>query len=73
MTSRYEAAYRRSLADPEGFWAEAAEVVHWDRRWDNVLDDCRSAIHSLVRGRDVNTCYNALDRHVERAAATSRR
>ena len=39
MSSRYDEVYRRSLQDPMGFWAEAAEAIHWDKRWDRVLDD----------------------------------
>jgi len=35
--------YRRSLEDREAFWAEAAEDVHWERRWDRVLDDSRGS------------------------------
>src|SRR3546814_15803004 len=38
MTSRFDAVYRRSLDDPEGFWGEAAEAVRWYRKWDRVLD-----------------------------------
>jgi hypothetical protein len=33
--------YDRSMRDPEGFWGEAAEALHWDRRWDRVLDDSK--------------------------------
>ena len=35
MSSRYDAVYKRSIEDPEGFWAEAAEAVHWYEKWDN--------------------------------------
>ncbi len=69
MTSRYEAAYRRSLADPQGFWAEAAEDVHWFRRWDTVLDDSRSPFTRWFAGGMVNTCYDAVDRHVAEGRA----
>jgi propionyl-CoA synthetase len=65
MTSRYEETYRRSLADPEGFWAEAAEAIHWEKRWDRVLDDSQAPFYRWFRGGRLNTCYNALDRHVE--------
>ena len=37
----YAETYRRSLAEPEAFWAEAAEAIDWERRWDRVLDDSR--------------------------------
>ena len=64
MTSRYEDAYRRSLADPEGFWGEAAAAIDWERRWDRVLDDSRPPFYRWFRGARLNTCHNALDRHV---------
>jgi propionyl-CoA synthetase len=64
-TSRYRDAYRRSLTDPSGFWAEAALEIHWDRRWDRVLDDSRAPLYRWFSGGRLNTCYNALDRHVE--------
>ena len=63
-TSRYRDAYRRSLTDPAGFWAEAAGAIHWDRRWERVLDDTRAPFYRWFAGAELNTCYNALDRHV---------
>ncbi len=65
MTGRYEDAYKRSLADPEGFWAEAAEAIDWERRWDTVLDDSKPPFHRWFAGARLNVCHNALDRHVE--------
>ena len=65
MTSRYDDVYARSLEDPEGFWAEAAEQVHWYRKWDRVFDDSRKPFYRWFTGGIVNTCYNAIDRHVE--------
>ncbi|MGH8541397.1 MAG: propionyl-CoA synthetase [Stenotrophobium sp.] len=67
--SKYTETYRRSLADPEGFWAEQAETLHWDRRWDKALDDSNAPLHRWYAGGQINTCYNALDRHVERGRA----
>ena len=64
MTSRFEDIYRRSLADPEGFWAEAAAAIHWHKSWDKVLDASRAPFYRWFVGGFVNTCYNALDRHV---------
>jgi propionyl-CoA synthetase len=61
----YEAAYRRSLADPEGFWGEAAEGIHWTRRWERVLDTSRAPLYRWFAGGELNTCYNAVDRHVD--------
>ncbi len=62
---RYTDIYQRALRDPEGFWAEAAEDVHWDRRWSRVLDDSRPPFYRWFAGGALNTCYNALDVHVE--------
>ncbi len=60
----YQDSYRRSLDDPEGFWGEAAEALHWDRPWDRVLDDSNKPFYRWFRGGRLNTCYNAVDRHV---------
>ncbi|MDP6351478.1 MAG: propionyl-CoA synthetase [Alphaproteobacteria bacterium] len=65
MTSRYEETYARAQSDPEGFWAEAAEAIHWYKRWDRVLDDSNPPFYRWFPGGEVNTCYNALDRHVD--------
>ena len=61
----YTGVYQRALNDPEGFWAEAAEDIHWDKRWDRVLDDSRPPFYRWFTGGALNTCYNALDVHVE--------
>ncbi len=65
MSGAYAEAYGRSLSDPEGFWSEAAEAVHWFRRWDRVLDDSRAPLVRWFVGATMNTAYNALDVHVE--------
>ena len=64
MTSRYDEVYRSWQTDPEGFWAEAAEDVEWVTRWDRVLDTSRPPSARWFVGGEINTCYNALDRHV---------
>jgi propionyl-CoA synthetase len=60
----YSSVYERSLKDPEAFWAEAASALHWDRPWDTVLDDGQAPIYRWFKGGQLNTCYNAVDRHV---------
>jgi len=65
MTSRYDEVYGAWKRDPEGFWAEAAEDIAWTRRWDKVLDASRPPFYRWFPGGVMNTCYNALDRHVE--------
>jgi len=62
--SGYEAHYRRSLEDPEGFWGEAAEDILWERRFDRVLDDSAKPLYRWFPGGTLNTCFNALDVHV---------
>jgi propionyl-CoA synthetase len=70
--SVYDATYGRSLADPAGFWAEAAEDLYWDRRWDKVFDDSRPPFYRWFVGGALNTCYNALDLHVDRGRGKQR-
>ncbi len=70
--SVYEEAYARSMRDPEGFWAAAAEDVHWDKRWDRVFDDSRKPFYRWFTGGELNTCYNALDLHVDRCRGKQR-
>ena len=65
MPSRYAELHARSLSDPESFWAEAAEVIHWTKRWERVLDDSNPPSYRWFTGGELNTCYNALDLHVE--------
>ncbi|WP_343031255.1 propionyl-CoA synthetase [Thermochromatium tepidum] len=60
----YQTLYDRSLRDPAGFWAEAAELIDWDRPWDRVLDDSNPPFYRWFKGARLNTCYNAIDRHV---------
>jgi propionyl-CoA synthetase len=61
------------MRDPEGFWAEAAQALHWDRRWDRVLDDSEvkhgATFYRWFSGGQINTCYNAVDRHVDNGRA----
>jgi propionyl-CoA synthetase len=62
---QFDEVYRRSLEDPEGFWGEAADDIFWFKRWDKVLDASRPPFYRWFEGGMTNTCYNALDRHVE--------
>jgi propionyl-CoA synthetase len=66
MPATYDAVYQRSIEHPEEFWADAAEDVHWFRRWERVLDRSREPFYRWFTGGVTNTCYNALDIHVER-------
>ncbi|KPK40493.1 MAG: propionate--CoA ligase [Gammaproteobacteria bacterium SG8_47] len=68
-SSGYEALYARSIADPEGFWAEAADDIHWSTPWSRVLDDGNKPFYRWFVGAELNTCYNALDVHVDSGRA----
>ena len=63
MTSINETR-RRSLEDPERFWGKVAEGIDWIKPWDRVLDDSNPPFFRWFAGGQLNTCYNALDRHV---------
>ncbi len=62
---KYADVYKRSLAEPEAFWAEQAKALHWDKPWEKVLDASAAPMYRWFAGGRLNTCYNALDRHVE--------
>jgi propionyl-CoA synthetase len=62
----YAEAYQRSLADPEGFWLEAAGLIDWTVMPSAAVDASRPPFYRWYPGGELNTCANALDRHVER-------
>src|SRR5262245_52673479 len=72
MKGAYDQVYTRSMADPEGFWAAAAEDVYWDRPWDRVFDDSRPPFYRWFVGGQLNTCYNCLDLHCNRGRGKQR-
>ncbi|WP_052326766.1 acetate--CoA ligase [Deinococcus peraridilitoris] len=59
----YDARYRRSLDDPQGFWSDVARELHWFRPWSTVLDWQEPHARWFVDGQ-TNIAYNALDRHL---------
>ena len=60
----YEDTFRRWRQDPEGFWAELARAVEWERPPRRILDDSRAPLYQWYPDGVLNTCHNALDRHV---------
>ena len=62
--SRYHEVHARSLADPEGFWGEAAREIDWIEPARKIFDPTMGLYGRWFAGAVVNTCYNALDRHV---------
>ena len=61
----YRSVYRRSMDEPEAFWAEAAGELHWDRPWQRVLNFDEPPRYRWFEGGKLNTCFNAVDRHVQ--------
>jgi len=61
----YNEIYDRSLADPEGFWLEQAEAIDWTRKPTKALFDDNAPLYEWYSDGLVNTCWNAVDRHVE--------
>lgn len=65
----YSDVYQSWQDNPEAFWATVAEDISWYSKWDTVLDDSEAPIYRWFKNATVNTCYNALDRHVENGRA----
>lgn len=65
MTYNYDDIYRMSIEEPENFWATAAQKVYWYKKWDEILDKSNKPFYKWFKGGVINTCYNALDIHVE--------
>ncbi len=65
MSNLYAEAHEQSLQDPEGFWGPIAEDCFWYKKWDKVLDDSNKPFYRWFSGAQTNTCYNAVDLHVE--------
>ena len=63
-TSRYRDCYERSVQQPEDFWLDAAGKIGWSTPPGRALDSSRAPLYGWFPGGVLNTCYNALDRHV---------
>src|SRR6195952_881607 len=60
----YATAHAPSLNTPDVYWAQAAEGIDWERRWDSVFDPASGPYGRWFSGGRLNTCFNCLDRHV---------
>jgi propionyl-CoA synthetase len=69
METVYEKIYKKALETPEDFWADAAQAVQWEKKWDKVFDDSNHPFFQWFKGGLLNSCYNALDFHVENGRA----
>ncbi|WP_424529842.1 propionyl-CoA synthetase [Sphaerisporangium viridialbum] len=61
----YPDVFANAITDPDGFWGDAAEDVSWHRAPDKVLDSSSAPFYRWFTGGELNTCHNALDRHVD--------
>ena len=69
METVYEKIYKKALEMPEDFWADAAQAVQWEKKWDKVFDDSNYPFVQWFKGGLLNSCYNALDFHVDNGRA----
>ncbi len=63
--TNFDVVFQSSINNPEEFWAEAAENITWYKKYDRVLDSSNPPFYKWFKGGKMNTCYNAVDRHVE--------
>ncbi|QQC59853.1 AMP-binding protein [Rothia kristinae] len=64
MTPIYRRTYAESLEDPEGFWLCAAQLIDWEQAPVRALDDSAAPLYRWFPDARLNTCFNAVDRHV---------
>ncbi|WP_114010533.1 propionyl-CoA synthetase [Cohaesibacter intestini] len=65
MSVKYSDVYKGWKQDPEGFWAKAAEKIDWFKPAEKIFDPDSGVYGRWFAGAECNTCYNAVDRHVE--------
>ncbi len=61
----YAQVYQGWKDDPEGFWMQAAEAISWVKQPTRALNDTNAPLYEWFTDGVLNTCHNALDRHVE--------
>ncbi len=61
---RYEELYRKSIEEPDAFWAEEAQRIYWHKQPEQVLDYSTPPFRRWFVGGETNLCYNAVDRHL---------
>ncbi|MCU0848266.1 MAG: propionyl-CoA synthetase [Spirochaetes bacterium] len=66
---KYQEAYDESIKNPSKFWGEAAKDIRWIKEPTKVLDDSNKPFYRWFTDGEINTCYNALDYHVENGRA----
>src|SRR3989339_1135847 len=63
-TMDYQAFYRRSIDDPDGFWGDQAKLIDWHKPPQQILDDSNPPFRKWFVGGETNICHNADDRHL---------
>jgi propionyl-CoA synthetase len=61
----YQNLYDESIRNPKGFWARQADLIHWQKPFDKVLDDSKPPFAQWYVGGQTNLCFNAVDRHLD--------
>lgn len=61
----YKELHKKSIENPDTFWAEAADELHWFKKWDRVMDDSDKPFYKWFTGGKTNLCYNCVDRHLD--------
>jgi len=67
IIKEYEGLYKQSIEDPQGFWADRASELEWNKKWDQVLDDSNPPFYKWFTGGVTNIVTNAIDRHLKTA------
>ncbi|QYK02572.1 propionyl-CoA synthetase [Shewanella psychrotolerans] len=65
MKAVHKQLHQQSIENPNEFWADAAQAINWVKPFNTVLDDADAPMYRWFSGAQLNTCYNAVDRHVE--------
>ena len=61
----YQEMFQESVENPDSYWGRAAEAIVWDKKWDQVLDRSNPPFYRWFKGGKLNTCFNAVDLHVQ--------
>ena len=72
MGNSHDEIWRAANDDPEAFWADAASGIDWNSPWESVVSGNEEDGYRWFSGASLNTCYNAVDRHVENGRAEQR-
>jgi propionyl-CoA synthetase len=65
MSGNYQRACNEAIRSPERFWGRAAEAIQWYRPWAARPGPSNAPFYRWFTGGELNTCYNAIDFHVE--------